>query len=317
MRGNQLASSLWAATIVVSMTLIWFGSSAMGQQQRRGQNVPVKPLPGAQPKAGIAKPGDTKPGELKVPDAKAAEVVEPPLENVTADVSTRNVSVTSSFTGTEIVVFGAIDNSRQPSPESGLYDVVVVIEGTPSTVTARRKSRVAGIWLNTQSAAFDSVPSYYAIASTRPLDELAAEATLIGYEIGFDHVRMIPANKGERLPPAELKEFRKAVIRLKQKEGLYVSEPHGVAFIGRSLFRATVGLPATVTVGPFDTRVYLFRGERLISQYNMRLNLEREGLERYLHDFAFKWPFFYGLATVALALAAGLFASAVFTKSSH
>ncbi len=285
------------------------GDGAAQQPQRKGQNVPVKPLP-TNPKTA------PKPVEPKPADAKSAEAVELPLEVVQADVSTRTVAVTSSFTGTEIVVFGAIDNSRQPSPESGFYDVVVVIEGVSSRITARQKSRVGGIWLNTELAAFSSVPSYYAIASTRPLDELAAEPIRIGYEIGFDHVRMDPAG-GLGVPAAELRPFREAVIRLKQKEGLYVAEPHGVVFIGKSLFRATVTLPANVQIGPFDTRVYLFRQERLLSQYNLKLSLEREGLERYLHDFAFNAPFFYGLATVALALAAGLFASTIFAKGSH
>ena len=43
-----------------------------------------------------------------------------PRKSVQADVSARNVAVTSSFNGTEIVIFGAVDNSQQPSAESGL-----------------------------------------------------------------------------------------------------------------------------------------------------------------------------------------------------
>lgn len=306
-----------AALFVALLGLVATGFDATAQQTpRRGQNVPVKPLPNpkqAAPKAGTpAKAEDQKAAEPKAAETRPPE----PLEVVQADVSTRNVAVTSSFTGTEIVIFGAIDHSRQPSSESGLYDIVVVVEGTPSRITARKKEPVLGIWLNTSSMTFEGVPSYYAIATTRPLDEVAPEATLIGYEIGFEYARMNPATQ-ERLPPAQMQAFRQAVVRLKQKEGLYVAEPHGVVFIGRSLFRATVALPANVTVGPFDTRVYLFKEERLISQYNLRLNLEREGLELLLHDFAFKQPFFYGLATVVLALLSGLAASAVFSKGSH
>lgn len=308
--------ALLAAVLALAVT----GLDATAQQApRRGQNVPIKPLPA--PKQAPAPKADApaKAEDPKAAEPKAAAPEQRPVEQtevVQADVSTRNVAVTSSFTGTEIVVFGAIDNSRQTSAESGLYDLVVVVEGTPSKVTARRKEPVLGIWLNTSSMTFEGVPSYYAIASTRPLDEVAPEATLIGYEIGFDYVRMNPTTQ-ERLPPAQMQAFRQAVVRLKQKEGLYVAEPHGVVFIGKSLFRATIALPANVTVGPFDTRVYLFKDERLISQYNLRLNLEREGLELLLHDFAFKQPFFYGLATVVLALLAGLAASTIFSKASH
>ena len=80
-------------------------------------------------------------------------------EMVQADVSARNVSVTSSFNGTEIVIFGAVDNSQQPSAESGYYDVLIVVEGVPGRLIARRKNNVAGLWLNTSAAAFDNVPS--------------------------------------------------------------------------------------------------------------------------------------------------------------
>lgn len=239
-------------------------------------------------------------------------------ESVQADVSARNVAVTSSFNGTEIVIFGAVDNSQQPSAESGYYDVVIVVEGVPGRVVVRRKSSVAGLWLNTSAATFDTVPSYYAIASTRPIDEIASDEFRALHGIGLQHLRM-PLAFGQKHPLSteDTKQFREAVIRLKQKEGLYVSNPYGVAFIGRSLFRSTIELPANVTVGPFVTRVLLFRDQQLLSQYAVRLNLEREGLERHLHAFAFSYPTLYGLVTVMIAIGAGLLASTVFRKGTH
>jgi uncharacterized protein (TIGR02186 family) len=239
-------------------------------------------------------------------------------ESVQADVSARNVPVTSSFHGTEIVIFGAVDNSQQPSAESGYYDVLIVVEGVPGRIVVRRKNNVAGLWLNTSSATFDVVPSYYAIASTRPIDEITSEEFRATHGVGFQHLRFMPAfGQPQALSTEDLKEFQQAIIRLKQKQGLYIQDNFRVAFIGKSLFRATIELPANVTVGPFDTRVYLFHDEKLLSQYSVRLNLEREGLERYLHRFAFGSPTLYGLVTVALAVAAGLVASTVFGRTAH
>src|SRR6185312_7140507 len=86
-------------------------------------------------------------------------------ESVEADASTRQVAITSSFTGTEILVFGTVENSVQPSPEAGTYDVVIVVEGKPAPVIVRRKSRVGGLWINTSSMRFAALPSFYAIAS--------------------------------------------------------------------------------------------------------------------------------------------------------
>ena len=219
-----------------------------------------------------------------------------------ADVSARNVAVTSSFNGIEIVIFGAVDNSQQPSAESGYYDVLIVVEGVPGRIVVRRKNNVAGLWLNTSSATFDVVPSYYAIASTRPIDEITTEEFRASHGVGFQHLRFTPAfGQTQALSTEDLKEFREAIVRLKEKQGLYIQDNFSVAFIGKSLFRATIELPANVTVGPFETRVYLFREEKLLSQYTVRLNLEREGLERHLHRFAFGYPTLYGLMTVAIA----------------
>jgi uncharacterized protein (TIGR02186 family) len=239
-------------------------------------------------------------------------------ESVEADVSARNVAVTSSFNGTEIVIFGAIDGSQQASPESGFYGVIVVVEGVPGRLVVRRKSNVAGLWLNTASATFDNVPSYYAAASTSPIDEIAPEDFRALHGIGLQHLKYTPA-VGQRHPLSneDIKEYRDAILRLKRKEGLYVDSPYGVTFTGKSIFRASILLPANVTVGPFDTRVYLFREEKLLSRFTVRLNLEREGLERHLHAFAYRLPTIYGIVTVIIAVGAGLLASTMFSKASH
>ena len=290
---------------VTCLLLVSLAADGLAQRRQRGTPVPVPERPLPEPKSSDA---------AQAAPATKAEA----RESVQADVSTRRVAVTSSFSGTEVVVFGAVDNSRQTSPEAGLYDIVIVLVGTPSRLVARRKANIAGLWLNVQSLVFDSVPSYYAIASTRPLDEIASEDVLKAYDIGFEHVRMTLSSGTFSGPPTkEIKEFRDAVVRIKQKEGLFQQEQYGVAFIGRSLFRASIDLPATVTVGPFDTRVFLFRDGELLSQYTVRLNLEREGLEELLHAFALRHSLLYGLGTVLLAVGAGLLASTVFRKNAH
>lgn len=243
-------------------------------------------------------------------------------ETVEADVSSRSVAITSDFTGTEILIFGTVENSRQSSAEAGTYDVVVAVEGTQVPQNVRRKSNFAGLglWINTREIRFASFPSYYAIASTRPIEEIADRATLDKLEIGFAHVRLVPSGSGTRFAPAgvnEASEFRNAAIRLKQRDRLYVTKDQGVAFIGRSLFRATISLPPNVPVGPLTTRVYLFREGQILSQYKSEVTLERAGLERFLYDSANKRPVLYGISTVLLAAAAGLAAAFTFRRPGH
>jgi len=308
-QGRRIATTLGLAAVLATGLLAFDSSESEGQvqQQQQQRRKGLRPPPPVAKEAPHGAPEQVK--REQQPGAR---------ESVQADVSARTVSVTSSFNGTEIVIFGAVDNSQQPSAESGIYQVLIVVEGVPGRIVARRKNNVAGLWLNTSSATFDLVPSYYAVASTQPIDEIASEEFRASHGIGFQHLRFMPAfGQSQALSTEDLKEFREAIVRLKQKEGLYVQDQFSVAFIGRSLFRSTIELPANVTVGPFETRVYLFRDEKLLSQYTIRLNLEREGIERHLHFFAFRFPTLYGIMTVAIAMAAGLIASAVFRKSAH
>jgi len=300
----QRKCTTWGLMATLGIGLLALAASETQAQRRQKAPPPPPPVAKEAPHTQIE--------EIKREQQPGAK------EAVQADVSARNVAVTSSFNGIEIVIFGAVDNSQQPSAESGYYDVMIVVEGLPGRIVVRRKNNVAGLWLNTSSATFEVVPSYYAIASTRPIDEITTEEFRASHGVGFQHLRFMPAfGQTQALSTEDLKEFRQAIVRLKEKQGLYIQDNFRVAFIGRSLFRATIELPANVTVGPFDTRVYLFREEKLLSQYSVRLNLEREGLERHLHRFAFGYPTLYGLMTVAIAIAAGLIASTVFRKAAH
>ncbi len=301
---RRLVKGLLGTAILVASLAMLVGVEVAEAQRRQQRPAPATP-------DSVAQVEREQPPRPVPPDTV-------PRESVQADVSSRSVAVTSSFTGTEVVIFGAVDHSRQQTAESGLYDVVIVLEGTPTRLVARRKSRVAGIWINTQSITFESVPSYYTILSTRPLDEVTNPLVLRENDIGFEHVRMTPVRGWETgVTTADLQEFAEAVVRLKQEDGLYVQEQYGVVFIGRSLFRASVNLPANVPVGPLDVRVYLFRDGNILSTYTARVRLEREGLELLLHNFAFNRPFLYGLFTVTIAVGAGLLASAAFRRGAR
>jgi uncharacterized protein (TIGR02186 family) len=298
MMQRYIAAGLFGIAVALA-ALLWAAapfSSLMAQQDPAAPAAPAPP-----------------------PERDAREPLPPPAfpthEAVEADVSTRSVAVTSSFSGTEILVFGSVDNSRQPNADAGYYDVVVVVEGVRLPLVARRKGKVAGIWVNADSLRFASLPSYYAIASTRPLSEIAEPDVMAKHGIGFDQIEMKPSKKlPSAPPPADLNDFKSAIIRLKQKQGLYVTKDTGVLFIGRSLFRSWIGLPANIPVGELNAKVYLFRKGQVISEQTTRFGLQRQGLELFLHDFARQSPLLYGIVAVLLALASGMITSTLFSR---
>jgi uncharacterized protein (TIGR02186 family) len=312
-----------AAMLILPMTGVmpgaWVATTALAQStatkpaksdKKKSEPKDVQPAP-------VVAPAPAAAPALPAPSAARAAAVPPAaaVERVEADVSTRTIAVTSGYSGAEIVVFGTVENSRQPSAESGLYDVVVIVEGSPGPLTVRKKSRVAGLWVNTQSFSFASVPSYYALASTRPVEEFVDPAMLDELAIGLDRVRMVAAGKPDtRVTSEALLDYKAAVVRLKSGQNLFLRNDYGVTFSGRSLFRSSIELPANVPVGPLTARIYLFRDGELLSRYQSRVVLAREGVERVLHEFAYGQPLIYGIFTVALSLSVGLLASALFNR---
>jgi uncharacterized protein (TIGR02186 family) len=231
-----------------------------------------------------------------------------PAEAVEADMSAHEIAIKSDFTGAEIVVFGAVDASKQPAAASGYYDVIMVIRGPVHSVVTRKKERVAGIWVNGPSEQFN-VSSFYAVLSTRPLDEIASAQTLRWYGIEFNPKLQ---NADGPTPPDA---FEEALIRLKGEQALYVEKPFAVAFLGRSLFRGNVKLPAQVAEGQYSANVYLLQAGKLLSRDDVSLRVRKEGIERILYTLAFKRPWLYGVLSVLLAVVCGLLGWTLFSRN--
>ncbi len=319
------ASRFGTPVVLVAVGCALLGLIAPGHADAEPAKKSAKPAPSAPavaapqtppvpaPAAAAPQPAPAQPPAPAPAQPPAPAPAPLPPEHVEADVSTRSIAVTSGFTGTEIIVFGSVDNSRQTSAEAGYYDVVVVVEGLSQPLIVRRKSNVGGLWVNTEQATFERVPSYYAIASTLPIEEIASPEILRNNAIGLDYAVVGPtAETAIEATPVELKDYRDAIVRLKQRDGLYIRRDFNVAFIGRSLFRSSIDLPPNIPVGPLTARVYLFHAGALLSTFSTRVRLEREGIELLLYHFAMRHSLLYGLMAVAVAVGAGLLASAAF-----
>ncbi len=228
-------------------------------------------------------------------------------EELVTSLSEHLVSINSSFTGSEILVFGAIgeiDLDPTLSPFE-TYDIAVVVRGPGASVISRNKQRTAGIWVNRRSVQFGAVPGFYAAASTGPLREIASETVLLRHQIGSEFLRF-PL---ERAPgpddPIVADDYRRAVIRNRISANLFHDEVGKVTFLGERLFRWTVKLPADVPTGTYKVEVYLLRGGQIASAQTSPLFVQKIGIERGIFQFAYESPLLYGLAAVLIALGAG------------
>lgn len=226
--------------------------------------------------------------------ARAAELV--------ADLSDHLVAITTGFAGTEVLLYGAVDDPGE---------IIVVVRGPERRTTLRRKSQVAGIWMNTASMAFDRVPVYYAVASSGPLSEIAAAGELSRLQIGVEHLRPAPLSVASANIVAD---WRAALIRNKQREGLYVRRVGSVSFLDDKLFRTKIYFPANVPTGIYLADVYLLRNGLVVSAQTTPLNIRKAGAEADLYDFAHEQSGLYGLVAVFLALMAGWLAHLAFRR---
>jgi uncharacterized protein (TIGR02186 family) len=242
-------------------------------------------------------------GFVALPAAAAPATTPPaPKEELQAELSTREISIQSNFTGIEILIYGSIDFSQTNAPDAGTYDVVTVVRAPSHPLVARRKERVAGIWINGPGEVYPAVPGFYAALSTRPFRAVTSDETLKQLGIGIANLDFgRPASDN----PQEA-QFRSAVIRLKQRQKLFLGDDGGVSFVGRSLFRATVALPVNVPVGRYTADVYLFRDGELISKNLSTLEVNKAGFERMIYVLAFAHPVVYGLLAVLVAVLTGL-----------
>ena len=237
-------------------------------------------------------------------------------EDIQSDLSASNIAIESNFTGARIVVFGTIEDGRRYAEEAGIYDVVVVIRGPDEPIVSRRKSRMLGVWINTSSYTFEDAPTYYAVLSTRPLADIAKPKLLTSRGIGFDSILALPqpALAETSVEIENARAFRQAVIRIKQRDKHFVADERGVNFISKTLFRATLNLPASVADGDYSADVFLFRDGRLQSLNQRNLVIYKQGFEEWVYSTAFDYPLLYGILAVLTAIVVGLSASAVFRR---
>ena len=137
------------------------------------------------------------------------------------DVSQRQIDIKYSFSGEELLLFGAIVYPDGHPPKKA-PDIVVVLKGPEQAVRMREKDKVAGIWVNADAIRFQSAPSFYAIASTRPLKDIADERTAAIYELGTDNIQLSPASFENS---EEISRFEAGVIDMQSSKGLYVQRP--------------------------------------------------------------------------------------------
>jgi uncharacterized protein (TIGR02186 family) len=222
------------------------------------------------------------------------------------DVSQRKVEIAYSFTGAELLLFGAIlyPGGRQPKRDA---DIAVVLRGPSAPVRVWEKDRLLGlIWANSDSARFQSAPGYYAIASSRPVRDVVDERTAAIYELGLGNIQISPS---DAITTEKLTRFESGMVALRKKTRLFDETTNSVEITDGVLYRAKIAIPARVPTGNYTAETFLIRDRKVIAAATRDITIVKSGFERFVAQSAEDHPALYGLFAVALSLAMGWGAS--------
>ena len=229
-------------------------------------------------------------------------------EQVVLGLSQDRVSITADFDGSEILIFGAVKREA-PIPEGPPLQVIVSVVGPSEPVTVRRKEKRFGIWVNTDSLVVDLAPSFYAVATSAPFNEVLSSTEDLRHRVSVERaIRSVGAD----MDIQGAQDFSEAVIRIRENEGLYSIRENTVAVDEQTLFRTSIDMPADLTEGDYVARIFLTRGGKVVSQFETSIDVRKVGLERFLYNMSRQQPVWYGLMSLVIAIAAGWGASTAF-----
>lgn len=227
------------------------------------------------------------------------------------DVSERAIEIRYSFTGAELLLFGAIlyPGGRRPSEQA---DIAIVLKGPTESIVVREKQKVAGIWINAASNRFRSAPAYYAVASSRPIADIVDARTAAIYELGLGSLQMSPAS-GDTID--EQRRFEEGLVDLRKRTGLYLEDGDGVEITDGVLYRARIRIPARVPVGSYTAETFLIQNGQVIAGAARPVEIGKSGFERFVTIAAERWSVTYGAVAVAMSLLLGWLGAVAFRRA--
>ena len=227
-------------------------------------------------------------------------------ESLIISLSSPHVAITSTYIGTELVIFGVIGRDQASATRSEHYDIVVSARGPRSHMVVREKAPLGPFWVNQREQKFTFVPATMAVVSNRPLDEITSPDMQSRYQLGLDSAIIAKDRRDEH--------FAQALIRLKQRDRLYDSLPRNVEFITPNVFKAVIPVPARAPTGLYDVEVALLSDSVRLASQSTHFEVIKTGFEQDVAEAARLHGWFYGFAALLMAGLFGWLATIIFRR---
>lgn len=230
-------------------------------------------------------------------------------ERLVLSVSQPQVRITSSFTGADLVVFGVAEGA-----DDRPVDVVVTVRGPAETFTTWRKSRVLGLWVNTDSRTFMEVPAFLAVLTSRPAEAMASPETLRLEQIGLSRNILLQRVGPDFADVVPSDPFRAAFVRIQGQQGLYREDPAGVTFLAPRVFRAEVSIPGIAPLGRYTVSAKVLQDGVLVASQLSAFDVQKTGFEQKIAELSQRDGLLYGLVVALGSLVVGFFGNLLFRR---
>ncbi len=224
-------------------------------------------------------------------------------------VTPARIGVDLFFNGTTLQVLGTIPAGHQAA---------VLCVGNETRLDLKRKGRVWGLfWMNTADVAFDHVPSLYVLRTSAPVAQLAPLDVLARLGVGYGglEARATPTDSSGDVHAT----FRE-LVRLKTHEELF-SVVEGAVALERGVpdrleVAADLFLPPRTPPGSYQVRLFSFRDGNGALVGETTVLLRQVGFAAFTSRMAHERGLLYGIASVLLAIAAGMLTGIAFGRGS-
>ena len=229
------------------------------------------------------------------------------------DLSKKIISINVNFSGSKFHIFGAVKRgfSQNASIDQPPFDIMIEVIGPSVSLDFFKKERLYGFWINKKIQSFNSMPSFYSISGTKPLEKIVGKKEKNENKIGL--FEQIKASENLAIDDNILS---KIALTGKSKT-TYKQESKPIIFLENTLFSTEIDLPTDLVEGDYLVRIHLIRFKEVLATQEDIIFVKKVGLEQWINYLAYKNPSAYGLLAIFLAIGFGWAASIIFSRKAY
>lgn len=231
------------------------------------------------------------------------------LAMLTTNVNHDHITINFFYHGSTVNVRGIADQG---------VDLIIKMTAPEEHQTLKQKGKVARLlWMNVGNLKFEHVPNFYAVYSTKNLEDILRTSEMEKYILGYSalerHVEITPAANEE-----EKAKWFSEFVKFKENSMVYALSSGKIEISagsdGKLNYSLLTNWPYQAQPGDYLITVYAVKDGKVVEQAESKVSVQQIGMVKTLATMAKNNASFYGILSIGVALAAGFGVSLVFRK---